>query len=155
MPKRLPATIRTITFTTAGYLFALPMQAVLKVSHCPQPTDESFDEVGLFYLGNETVAILELGDRLGLSPAASSPEQRFLILVRATSGELYGIQIGDLPNMFDLPTAQIRPLPPKARQSPLRQVAKYAARCQADEREQLLLLLDLSLLSAAGQKWAG
>jgi len=154
MPERLPETIRTIAFQAAGYTFALPMQAVLKVSQCPPLAESQADEVGLLQLGTRAIALLNLSDRLGKSRAAHDQEARgqFLILVRAPSGEPYGIQIDELPNMLDIPSRAIRPLPATARQSPLRRVANYAALWQANDQEHLIFLLDLSL---AAQPFAG
>lgn len=146
MPEHLPDTIRTIAFQAADYTFALPMQAILKVSQCPPLTESQADEVGLLQLGAMAIALLDLSDRLGESRAAREEARgQFLILVRAPSGEPYGIQIDELPNMLDIPSCAIRPLPTAARQSPLHRVAKYAALWQANDQEHLIFLLDLSL----------
>lgn len=146
MSERLPDTIRTIAFQAAGYTFALPMQAILKVSQCPPLADSQADEVGLLQLGTTAIALLDLEQLVGARAAGDSEARgQFLILVRAPSGEPYGIQIDELPNMLDIPSRAIRPLPAAAQSSPLRRVAKYAALWQAHDQEHIIFLLDLSL----------
>ncbi|NJL00971.1 MAG: chemotaxis protein CheW [Spirulinaceae cyanobacterium SM2_1_0] len=152
MSPRLPDTIRAIAFQTAGYRFALPMRAVVKVSHCPPPADadRSFDAAGLLRLGGEAIALLDLNARLEVAePEDAAGRSPFLILARAPHGELYGLQIDELPNMLDLASASIQPLPIAARRSPLRRVAKYAALWQTPEQDTLIFLLDLELATQA------
>ncbi len=149
MADRLPETIRAIAFPTAGYLFALPMQAILKVIRTVPGTQQSFDDVGLLSLGSEAIALLDLEARLGLATGAAPARKPFAMLARAPGGNLYAIQIEDLPNMLDLPAANIQPLPETARRSPLRRVARYAALWQTPDQETLIFLLDLQLATQA------
>jgi chemotaxis signal transduction protein len=144
--------IKVIVFPIANYLFALPMTAILKVSHCPPLVGENLSEIGLVHLENRTITLLNLHQKLTAARQSLAgkkfkkvPETsgQFLILTQASRGEVCGIPIDKLPDMMDLPLGTIELLPESYQQTNLLGLANYVAVLQSEEKKLAIFLLDL------------
>ncbi len=111
-------TIRTIVFSLANveqtaigkYLFALPVEAVIRAIVYPETRTSLINGIGMITLGDKTVTIVDLRDKFTkISPTEDS--SRFLILFKTQSDELCGLPIKDAPILIDIPINRIRPLP--------------------------------------------
>ncbi len=137
--KRLSSTststdsLRIIVFTfsekpllaEADYLFALPVEAVLKAITCP-PINWVVDSgIGITDYGSQNVTVVDLRQQFILSDPERQEEQnyspvtnsyRFLILLKTRTEELYGIPVAHPPTLTDIPLSIIRPVPLSYRQ---------------------------------------
>jgi chemotaxis signal transduction protein len=110
--------IRTIVFSLADvettaigkYLFALPVEAVIKAIVYPEHRTRLTDGIGMINIGDETVTIVDLRDKFTkIDPTQDS--SGFLILFKTQSDELCGLPVKDTPSFMDIPIKTIRPLP--------------------------------------------
>jgi chemotaxis signal transduction protein len=110
--------IRTIVFSLADieataigkYLFALPVEAVIKAIVYPDTRTRLTDGIGIINIGDETVTIVDLRDKFTkIDPAQD--KSGFLILFKTQSDELCGLPVKDTPSFMDIPMKTIRPIP--------------------------------------------
>ncbi len=141
-----PSEIRVIAFPLANFWFALPITAIRKITLCPPEFGDDAPGSSLVYLDNQTITILNLSPYL----AAVNQEQKsqtsngkFLVIIKTTQEEPYGIRVNELPNMLDLPLAAIEKLPSSYRKNTMLGLASYVAVLPSQKRKLLLYLLDL------------
>jgi len=105
--------LRVIVFEIANYLFALPVGAVLKVVTCPPISTPIKNGIGMLELGDSTVTIVDLSQKLLEETDCHKllPQYRFLILMQTRTGELCGIPVDNPPVMTDIPLTTIRQVP--------------------------------------------
>lgn len=128
-----PDNLRIIVFTLsqdplspqADYLFALPVEAVLKAIPCP-PINWVVDSgIGITDFGSQNVTVVDLRQQFLLpnperQEARNSDQvansHRFLILLKTRTEELCGIPVAHPPTLTDIPLSTIRPVPLSYRQ---------------------------------------
>ena len=111
-------TIRTIIFSLAdveqtaigNYLFALPVEAVIRAIVYPANRTALTNGIGMMNLGDETVTIVDLRDKFTKTDPTHD-SSGFLILFKTQSNELCGLPVKDAPTLMDIPLSAIRPLP--------------------------------------------
>ena len=115
-------TVRVIIFALEDYLFALPVEAVLKVIVCPPIRGVVDSGIGMVDLGSQTITVVDLRqnlpsnwDRQRKDSLSNFQSSRFLILLQTQTGEC-GIPIEQPPALTDIPLATIRPVPLSYRQ---------------------------------------
>lgn len=126
-------TLRIVVFTLAeeplssgsDYLFAFPVEAVLKAITCPPINWVADSGIGMTDFGSQNITVVDLRQQFLLSnpenedarnsdPVADS--RRFLILLKTQTGELCGIPVADPPTLTDISLSTIRPVPLSYRQ---------------------------------------
>ena len=154
-----PDALRTLVFTLAAdtssaqedYLFALPVEAVLKVINCP-PINWAIDSgIGMIDLGSQSVTVVDLRQQKRLTKPKRQEESnayqrdnsyRFLILLQTRMEELYGIPVTDTPKLTDIPLSTIRPVPLSYRQAAgLNLVSHMAVLSETQEQKPLNVFL--------------
>jgi purine-binding chemotaxis protein CheW len=126
-----PDSLRVVVFTLSedtssdseNYLFALPVEAVLKAVPCP-PINWVVDSgVGMTDFGSQNVTVINLSQQFLLGNSNNyqpnnhiSNSHRFLILLKTTTGELSGIPVVHPPTLTDIPLSTIRSIPLSYRQ---------------------------------------
>ncbi len=109
---------RTIVFSLANieqtsmgkYLFAMPVESVVKAIVYPTERAALKEGIGMIYLGEETVTIVDLRHKFATIDPLTDVSG-FLILFHTHAGELCGLPIKDAPVMMDIAPTTIRPLP--------------------------------------------
>ncbi|MFM2305065.1 MAG: hypothetical protein RLZZ135_2477 [Cyanobacteriota bacterium] len=124
LPKRLSNpndegnNFRTIVFTLADiedtsmgkYLFALPVESVVKAIVYPADRTVLKDGIGMINLDSQTVTIVDLRHKFTtIDPQHDS--SKFLILFHTDAGELCGLPIKSAPVLMDISPTVIRSLP--------------------------------------------
>jgi chemotaxis signal transduction protein len=111
-------TLRSIVFSLANieqtamgkYLFAMPVESVIKAIVYPAERTQLKDGIGMIYLGEETVTIVDLRHKFAtIDPTTDT--SKFTILFHTHAGELCGIPIEKAPVLMDIKPTTIRPLP--------------------------------------------
>jgi chemotaxis signal transduction protein len=111
-------TFRSIVFSLANiqqtvmgkYLFAMPVKSVIKAIVYPAEKTQLKDGIGMIYLGEETVTIVDLRHKFTtIEPTTDT--SKFLILFHTHAGELCGLPIEKAPVLMDISPTTIRPLP--------------------------------------------
>jgi purine-binding chemotaxis protein CheW len=138
-----PQTLKLIVFSLGSYTLALPLVFVIKVTNTPANLRQQFEGVGLFYIGQTAVRLLDICKQLladGTDPAIDGP---FLIIFQLRSGELYGITADTPPDLQELPLSEFKPVPEVHRQLPPLSLVSYIAQPASGSQ---ILLLDLHTL---------
>ncbi len=122
-----PDTLRVLVFSVSAtslsdhedYLFALPVETVLKVISCP-PINWAMDTgLGMTDLGSENVTTVDLSGQFffrdskkleDASVSTVSNSHPFLILLKTRTEEQCGIPVAGLPILSDIPLSTIRPV---------------------------------------------
>ncbi|MEH2289255.1 chemotaxis protein CheW [Nostoc sp.] len=163
--KRLSGTVnerdslRVVVFAIADYLFALPVGAVLKVIACPPISSTVEGGIGMVDLGTQTIAIVDLRQKLIPQVEAQQAHQvfsgdetsgRFLLLTQTRTGDICGIPVDKPPALIDIPLSAVRPVPWSYRQvAKLSCVSHMAVLSVAPNEEPLkVLLLGMSQILA-------
>lgn len=151
-------TFRSIVFSLANiqqtamskYLFAMPVESVIRAIVYPAERIQLKDGIGMIYLGEETVTIVDLRHKF----ATIDPEtdiSKFLILFHTHAGELCGLPIEKAPVLMDINSTTIRPLPLAYREVNQLSFATHMAIVpQGENIEPLQILLLGMALSNAG-----
>ena len=124
LPKRLASidydsdNFRTIVFSLANieqtamgkYLFAMPVESVVKAIVYPAERPMLKDGIGMIYLGEETVTLVDLRHKFATIDSTIDTSE-FLVLFYTHAGELCGLPIEKAPVLMDISPTTIRPLP--------------------------------------------
>ena len=154
-----PDTLHTIVFSLAAdnssaqgdYLFALPVETVLKVINCP-PINWVVDSgIGMADFGSQTVTVVDWCRQFLLTNPKRQEERnaeqvansyRFLILLKTPTEELCGIPVANPPLLTDIPLSTVRPVPPSYRQAArLNLVSHMAVLSETQEERPLKVFL--------------
>ncbi len=123
------------------YLFALPVESVVKAIVYPAPKPILKDGIGMLNLGSQTITIVDLRHKF-MSIEPDTDASRFLILFHANAGELYGLPIKDAPILRDISATTIRLIPLAYREVNQLSFASHMAIVpQAENQEPLQILL--------------
>ena len=168
LPQRLSGTnddretIRTIVFALADieatpmrdYLFALPVEAVIRSIPYPAHKPSLRDGIGMINIGEQTITIVDLRQKFGeIDPQTDG--SKFLILFNTHAGELCGLPVRDAPSLLDLPLTTIRPLPIAYRQVNQLSFASHMAIVSKGEDLAPLQILLLGMERMLGQSFDG
>jgi purine-binding chemotaxis protein CheW len=143
-PSKETETLRVIIFTVGDYQLALPLATVLKVMNCPPVISSSFKSLGLIYIGQAAIKLINFHAKL--DPGKSKhpeTEGRFLIILQPRLGELWGIPIDNPPNLIELPLTTFRVIPKSHCQDSLLGLASHVAIMSQEEMTSTIFLLDL------------
>ncbi|MDJ0729312.1 MAG: hypothetical protein QNJ33_04890 [Crocosphaera sp.] len=154
-----PNTLRVLVFRVSAtslsneedYLFALPVEGVLKVVSCP-PINWAMDTgLGMSDLGSENVTTLDLRREFLLGNSKTLEDARvstvsncypFLILLKTRTEERFGIPVTGLPLLSDIPLSTIRPVSLSYRQVAKINFASHMAILpQAEEKKPIKIFL--------------
>ena len=129
-----------IVFKISGCFMALPMDNVLKVINTP-PTASGWNAMGLIQVGNYTIRIIDLHQKLNTDEQLMLPVfQSFLVITNPIEGELCGIIVDEPPNLVELNRDIIHKLPKSNRQL---QMVSHAAIIYEKEIKTTIFMLDL------------
>ncbi len=109
---------RTIVFSLANieqtamgkYLFAMPVESVVKSIVYPAERPMLKDGIGMIYLGEETVTLVDLRHKF-TTIDSTIDTSGFLVLFHTHAGELCGLPISKAPVLMDISLTTIRALP--------------------------------------------
>ncbi len=123
------------------YLFAMPVESVVKAIGYPAERTVLKDGIGMIYLGEQTVTIVDLRHKFAtIDPTLDT--SKFLILFHTHAGELCGLPIEKAPVLMDLSPTTIRPLPLAYREVNQLSFASHMAIVpQSEHTEPLQILL--------------
>jgi chemotaxis signal transduction protein len=126
-------------------LFALPLEATIKITRCP--------DLGIFKRGisiveieGQTVTVVDLCYRLAPERPANLADRQFLMLLQTHSGDLCGIPVAKFPELLDLPVTTVRPIPAVYRQVNDIRFASHMATLDRDGRSERVLLMGMNHL---------
>lgn len=159
-----------ITFKMAGYLFALPSEAILKIVTTPAPSQGGMVSMGLVQLEQYSIQTIDLVKLLSLQEPLEDhqissvvPEQGkdravtamtpgenppFLMVLQDAEGTLWGIAVDEPPDLMDIPHYALKPVPSEKRMTRALRWVSHVVTYDLGGDRHTLLLLDLSALLA-------
>lgn len=99
---------RFVVLKARDYLLAVSLETVIKVITCPTHLRKTLYESGLAQIGQRTLAILNPYQALNLDRGRDESFGKFLLIVKNDRDDLYGIPLGEPPNIIDIETDQIQ-----------------------------------------------
>lgn len=159
-----PDTLRVLVFSVSAmslsdhedYLFALPVEGVLKVISCPPINWAMGTGLGLTDLGSENVTTMDLHQQFFFRDpkkledarvSTVSNSHRFLILLKTRTEERYGIPVAGLPVLSDIPLSTIRPVSLSYRQVAKIDFASHMAILSDTENKKSIKIFLLGMIN--------
>ncbi len=100
----------------ADYLFALPVEAVIKVMKCPADLSGFKQGISMISIANQMITVVDLCYRLMPERPVLLADRQFLMLVQTHSGEPFAIPVANFPVLLNLPVTSAQPIPAAYRQ---------------------------------------
>ncbi len=140
--------LKLLVFSLGNLQLALRIEAVYKVVNRTPVYSSGVGAVGVAHVGDGEVTVVDLHRRFFHTSNPSSEPQLggYLVVVRSTTGELYGIPIADTPVLMEVPLSQIRLLPESYRRSDTLEVASHVAVIPQENSQLTIFLLDVERL---------
>ncbi|MEQ8465322.1 chemotaxis protein CheW [Coleofasciculus sp. E1-EBD-02] len=145
--RQVIPSIKFIVFSMGNLHLALRIESVYKVVDHTPIYSSGLNHVGVAHLGDREVTVVDLYWRFfKQSPIQESSTGGYLIVVRNTTGDLYGIPVTDTPMLMEIPLSAIRLLPESYRRADTLEVASHVAVIPQDKEAITVFLLDVDLL---------
>ena len=150
-----PEVGKFIVFMIADYLVGLPMSTVLKVVNCPPELNGNLRAAGLIQMGQYPIAILDLHQKFTNSYVPQlNKNSPFLVITQIVRGELCGIPVDETPNIVELSSNSIQPLPKSYHQigSLNLDIFSHVAVLSEEEKTFTIFLLDINRVLSGATK---
>lgn len=139
--------IKLIVFEIGNLNLALPIESVYKVLNYTPIYGSGINQVGITHVGEFEVTVVDLHQRFFKSSQTSEYfTGGYLVLVKNTTGELYGIPVADTPVLMEVQLSQIRVIPESYRRADTLDVASHVAVIPQETASLTVFLLDVDLL---------
>jgi purine-binding chemotaxis protein CheW len=144
---RVSSLLKLIVFSMGGLNLALPIEFVHKVVNHLPVYSSGLGSVGVAHVSNGEVTVVDLYRRFFKeSQNGESRPNSYLVLVKNTTGELYGIPVADTPTLMEVPSSMVRVLPESYRRADTIEVARHVAVIPKGGAQLTVFLLDVDLL---------
>lgn len=145
--REVTPSLKLIVFGMGSLNLALPIQSVYKVVNHTPIYSSGLKPVGVAHLGDGEVTVVDLYRQFfKASPFKESDRDSYLVIVKNTTGELYGIPVPETPILQEVPLSQIRVLPESYRRADTLGVASHVAVIPQEVAPFTIFLLDVDLL---------
>lgn len=145
--RQTEPSLKLIVFTLGSLNLALRIESVYKVVDRTPIYSSGINEVGIAHLGDREVTVVDLDWRFFKSRRISELNSGgYIVIVQNTTGELYGIPVGNTPILMEVQLSTIRLLPESYRRADTLQVASHVAVIPQDGTPLTVFLLDVDLL---------
>ncbi|HAJ58391.1 MAG TPA: chemotaxis protein CheW [Cyanobacteria bacterium UBA8543] len=145
--RQVTPSLKLIVFGIGSLNLALPIESVYKVVNHTPVYGSGLNAVGVAHVGDGEVTVVDLYQQFfKASSFKESTQIAYLVIVKNTLGELYGIPITDTPILLEVPLSQIRVLPESYRQADTLGVASHVAVIPQEASPLTIFLLDVDLL---------
>ncbi len=102
--------------SSSDYLFALPVEAVVKVMKCPAHLGNFNQGISMVSVNNQMLTVVDLCYRLMPERLITPADRQFLMLVQTHSAEPFAIPVANFPILLQLPVTSAQPIPVAYRQ---------------------------------------
>jgi len=137
--------IQFIVFNLKNLNFALPIHTVYKVVNPTPVYSSGVKAVGFTHLDQGEVTVVDLSRRF-FQASLNTEATNYLIIVRNTTGEFYGIPVAETPILLEVSASMIRILPESYRRGDTLAVASHVAVIPTESTPLTVFLLDVDLL---------
>ena len=145
--RQVTPSLKLIVFGMGSLNLALPIESVYKVVNHTSVYGSGLRPVGVAHVGDGEITVVDLYRQFfKASPFKESDRGGYLVIVKNTTGELYGIPVVETPILLEVPLSQIRVLPESYRHSDTLGVASHVAVIPQEVSPLTIFLLDVDLL---------
>jgi purine-binding chemotaxis protein CheW len=138
------STLKVIAFKVNTLHLAVQIDAVHKILRHTSIYSSGLHPVGVAHVDDREVTVLDIQRRLFHTTSINAlGESNYLIVIRNTLNELYGIPVETVPTLVDIPLSSLRVLPASYRQADTLSIASHVAIIPQDEHTLTLFLLSL------------
>ncbi|HBK64958.1 MAG TPA: chemotaxis protein CheW, partial [Cyanobacteria bacterium UBA11166] len=104
--------IKIILFTIGKLNFSLPIERVYKILNRTTIYGSGTNQVGIAHISDREITVIDLHRRFFQASSIDEAETKgYLVILQNTTGELYGIPVGEAPILMDVPLSTIRVIP--------------------------------------------
>lgn len=140
-------TLKLLVFRVNKLNLALSIDVVQKVIQHTSVHGSGLSFVGVAHLGEREITVLDLHKLLfHESQVIQSGTKGYLILARNSSGETFGILVGETPTLVDVPLNQIRELPESYRRADTLKIASHVTVLKNKQESLTVFILDVDKL---------
>ncbi|MEL4897897.1 chemotaxis protein CheW [Crocosphaera sp. Alani8] len=137
---------KLLVFQMGKLNLALPVESVKKITHYTPMQGSGTTAIGLIHVDERELTAIDLHKRLFKVSQVHNEGRQFLILVKNSTEELFGILVPQTPSLFELPLNQIRTLPDSYRRGDTLEIASHVTRVQQNHRLLTIFILDVDSL---------
>lgn len=139
--------VKLIGFTFGELNLALRIESVYKVVNHTPVSSSGLNHVGVAHLGDYQVTVIDLHRRLFKENLKNeSHSDHYLVIVKNTTGEFYGIPVVETPALLEVPASMIRILPESYRRADTLEIASHVAVVPQEQGQLTVFVLDVDLL---------
>lgn len=139
--------LKLVVFSMGGLNLALRIESVYKVVNHTPVYSSGLNHVGVSHMGEREVTVVDLYWRFFKgSQTHELSSTGYLVIVKNTTGELYGIPVAETPVLIEVPLSMIRVLPESYRRADTLEVASHVAVIPQEGAPLTVFLLDVDLL---------
>jgi purine-binding chemotaxis protein CheW len=145
--RQVTPSLKLIVFSIGTLNLGLRIESVYKVVDRTPVYSSGLNHVGVTHLGDSEVTVVDLYQRFFKSnPTLESHSSGYLVLVKNTTGELYGIPVAKTPILMEVPLPELRIVPESYRRADTLEVASHVAVIPQEGTPLTVFLLDVDLL---------
>ena len=145
--RQVEPLLKLIVFAMGNLTLALRIESVYKVVNHTPVHSSGANHVGVAHLGELEVTVVDLYQRFFKSNQSSAfATGGYLVIVKNTTGELYGIPVPETPTLVEVPLSLLRVLPESYRRADTLEVASHVAVFPHEGTQLTVFLLDVDLL---------
>lgn len=136
-------TEKFLVFGLGTLNLAFSVDSVEKIVNYTPIHSSGTTATGLVHLDDRSVTVIDLHRRLfHTSQAPSTKRKQFLILIKNSKQESFGLLVNQTPTLMDVPVPQIRVLPESYRQNDTLSCAKQVMVIKQKEASFTIFVLD-------------
>lgn len=136
-------TIKLVVFSVGNLNFAFNIDVVQKVINYAAMVSSGLNHFGLVNIGDRQITVIDLHRKLfNVSQSEDVDNLKYLILVRNSADELFGIIVNEAPSLLDIELENIRIIPPSYRNSDTLRIASHVTIILTEKGEETTFLLD-------------
>ena len=153
--RQVTPILKLVIFGMGNLHLALPIKSVYKVVNHTTVYSNGLKPIGVTHLGESEVTVVDLHQQFFQSSQSNhSPSGNYLVMVKNTIGELYGIPVADSPLVIEVPLSGIRVLPESYRRANTLHLASHVAVIPQEGAPLTVFLLDVDRLLPIFQELA-
>ena len=139
--------LKIIVFTVGSLSLAFNIDSVQKVNKYTPVLSSGLSHTGITDLGDREITVIDLHKRLfHTSQPRPSETGGYLLLVKNSFGESFGIVVGKTPILMEVSLSQIRTLPESYRRADTLEIATHVIMIPQADTKLTVFLLDPDLL---------
>ena len=143
---RTKNSIELIVFKIGSLNLALPITSVYKVSNHTPISGSGVGVIGVTRVDDQDVTVIDLYRRFFKTNPGEYSRGGYLVLVKTTMDELFGIPVAETPVLMEVSLSLVRVLPQSYRDGDTLDLASHVAVIPQEAASLTIFLLDIAQL---------